>query len=67
MISDITFIVLVLMICDTDNQTTTEAGSSESRSWLTRHSPHHSTRQTGMLLLMHNTESGEVLITVMEL
>ena len=65
--SDITFIVQFSMMCDTDNPTTTEAGSSENRSWLTRHPPHHPTRQTGMLLLMHSTESVEVLITVGEL
>lgn len=65
--SDITFIVPFSMICDSDNRTTTEAGSSENRSWLTRHPPHNPTSQTGMLLLMHSTESVEVLITVMEL
>lgn len=32
--SDITFIVQFSMKCDTDNPTTTEAGSSENRSWL---------------------------------
>lgn len=37
------------MICDSDNPTTTGAGSSENRSWLTRHPLHRPTSQTGML------------------
>ena len=63
----VTFIVLFKTIGFTDNQTTTEAGSGENRSRLTRHPPRYPSGQTGMLLLMHSTESVEVLIMVMEL
>lgn len=66
-ILEITFIVLFSMICDSDNPTTTGAGSIENRSWLTHHPLQHPTSQTGMLFLMLSTESVEVLITVMEL
>lgn len=66
-ILEIALIVLFPMICDSDDPTTTGAGSTENRSCLTRHPLQHPTSQTGMLFLMLSAESVEVLITVMEL